>query len=334
MSPAFDPRRPALVERTPISVDGVSGDRLLFIFCAVGCGYARRPGGGCSNCGFHPLSTQGAPLSDADLIAQFDSALGAPGALDGVVEVDLFNSGSFLADAEISPAVRAHALAALGRSGVKRVLIESRPEFVTADKVAAACALVGAQRLEVGIGLESADDRVREQLVNKGFGRAEFEAAVAVLARTGARLLAYLLLKPLGLDERAAIEDAVASARYVFDLARRLGAPARVALQPVFVAPGTALEREYRAGRYRSPSLWSAIEAVQRISPLGELLVGMSDEGLQPHLAPQGCERCTPRLRAALIEFNRTGDATALAALDCECRATSGRATGNQSNGV
>lgn len=320
MSGSWDPRQPALVERTPICIDGVSGDRLIFIFRAIGCVFARRPGGGCSNCGFHPLSTAGAPVSASDLIAQFDGYFGDGPALADVVEVDLFNSGSFLCDAEIPPAVRSHVLAALGRSRVRRVLIEARPEYVTRDRVDAACALVGDQRLEVGIGLESADDRVREQLVRKGFGKREFEQAAAVLAQARARLLVYLLLKPLGLDERAAIEDAVASARYAFDLVRRLGLPARVALQPVFVAPGTALERAYLAGQYQSPSLWSVIEAVQRIAPLGELLIGTSDEGLQPQRAPRGCDRCTLRLRAALVEFNRTHELTPLAALDCDCR--------------
>ena len=38
---------------------------------------------------------------------------------------------------------------------------------------------VGGHRLEVGIGLESADDHVREVLVNKGFNRADFERVSA-----------------------------------------------------------------------------------------------------------------------------------------------------------
>lgn len=316
----WDPKKPALVERTPITIDGVSGDRLIFIFRAIGCVYARRPQGGCSNCGFHPLSTDGVPVTAADLIAQFDGYFADPAALAGVVEVDLFNSGSFLCDAEIPPAVRAHVLAALGRSSVRRVLIEARPEFVTRDRVSAATALVDNQRLEVGIGLESADDRVREQLVHKGFGKQEFEAAAEVLAQAGARLLVYLLLKPLGLGEREAVEDAVSSARYVFDTAQRIGLPARVALQPVFVAPGTALEKAFLAGQYQPPSLWSAIETVQHIAPQGELLVGTSDEGLQPHRSPAGCPKCTPSLRAALVEFNRNHDVAQLSKLDCVCR--------------
>jgi hypothetical protein len=291
----------------------------MFIFRAVGCTYARRPDGGCSNCGFHPLSTGGEPVAADDLIAQFDRVFADPRALDGVVEVDLFNSGSFFAEAELPAPVRAHALGVLGRSSVRRVRVESRPEYVQPARLRAACALVDGRRLEVGIGLESADDRVREVLVRKGFGRDAFEQAAGVLADAGARLLAYLLIKPLGLDEAAAVADAVASSRYVFAVAARLGVPAHVALQPVFVAPGTALERAARAGRYRPPSLWSVLEVLRQVHGLGEITVGLSDEGLEPGLTPQGCARCTPRLQQALRDYNRSRDPAALDVEPCAC---------------
>jgi archaeosine synthase beta-subunit len=317
---SWDPRQPALIERAPVFVDGQSGTRLMFVFRAMGCAYALRPDGGCSNCGFQPLSTRGTPVSAADLKAQFDGFFEDPGALEGVVEIDLYNSGSFLADREIPPDVRTYVLERLGRTSVRRILIESRPEFVTSEKISVLSALVDGRRLEVGIGLESADDHVREVLVRKGFGRGDFERAVRTLAGLPVRLLVYLLVKPLGLTEAAAIEDAVASARYVFDVGREAGVAARVALQPVFVAQGTALETDFLAGRYHPPSLWSVVEVVRRVHGQGEVLVGMSDEGLRPHLVPRGCDRCTASLRAALIAYNQTAELAAFDGLDCECR--------------
>ncbi|MFH1808438.1 MAG: hypothetical protein ABIJ09_06830 [Pseudomonadota bacterium] len=316
-----DLRRPALVERSRTVVDGTAGSRLMFIFRAAGCTYARRPDGGCSNCGFHPLSTGGVSVAAQDLITQFDSVFSTPGAFTDLVEVDLFNSGSFFAEAEMPATVRDHVLAALGSSSVRRVLVESRPEFVHAERIQAACDRVPGQRLEVGIGLESADDHVREVLVNKGFGREDFERAATVLAQHGARLLVYLLIKPLGLDEDQAIADAVASSRYVFELATRLRVPAHVALQPVFVAPGTAIEKAWRAGHYQPPSLWSVIEVLRQVHPLGEVTVGTSDEGLDPRMAPRGCEGCTPSLQQALQAYNSTRNPESLRVVDCpECQ--------------
>ncbi|HEY3450441.1 MAG TPA: hypothetical protein VGK67_29065 [Myxococcales bacterium] len=312
-----DLRRPAFVERVPVWLAGRPSQRLIVILRASGCAWARKPGGGCTNCGFDRLTTHGEPVTSDDLVAQFEAALAQAG-LDGVGEVDLYNSGSFFADPEIPPDARARILERLGREGgVSRVLVESRPEFVRAADLAAARAALGPRQLEVGIGLESCDDRVRDVLIHKGFGLSEFEKAVAALGAHGVRLLVYVLVKPLGLSEREAIEDVIATARYVFSLAHRLGVAARIALEPVFVAPGTKLEKEFLEGRYQPPSLWSVVEIVRRVHPLGELLVGLSDEGLEPRRLPSGCEACSADLRASLAEYNRTRDPKALDAAHC-----------------
>ena len=316
----MDTRAAAWVERTPSFIGQTPTTRLIFIYRAMGCAYARRPDGGCTNCGFASLTTGGVPVSEEDLVAQLDAELDQPGALTGVGEVDLYNSGSFLCDQEIPPAVRAHALRRLKGTGVRRILVEGRPEHVSVDKLRAMKALLGDEELEVGMGLESVDDHVREVLVNKGFTRADFEEAVRRMGQTGCRLLSYVLLKPMGVEERAAIEDAVASAAWVHEVARRHGVQARVALQPTFVAPGTVLEKAFEEGRYLPPSLWSVVEVVRRAHPHGELHVGLSDEGLEPRRVPAGCPRCTEPLREALREYNRTRRVDVLDAVTCSCR--------------
>ncbi|HOY67545.1 MAG TPA: hypothetical protein PLP29_11680 [Candidatus Ozemobacteraceae bacterium] len=325
MSEGIDPRKPAWVERVPTRVAGKPSTRLIFIFRAPGCAYARRPGGGCTNCGFGPMTFEDTPWTPADLMAQAEAVFGIPGVLDGVGEVDLYNSGSFYADAELPPEVRSHVLGLLGAAGVPRILVESRPEFITPERIAASRALLPKSFLEVGIGLESADEVIRERFINKGFGLPEFERAARVLAEAGAGLLVNVLLKPLGAaDDAAAVADAVNTGNYIFDLARRLSLSARVALQPVFVAPGTPLEREFLAGRYRPVSLWAVVEAVAALAGLGETTVGLSDEGLEPKRVPAGCGRCDASIRDALRAFNRTGDPAPLRTLTCRCRVSRG----------
>jgi uncharacterized Fe-S cluster-containing MiaB family protein len=53
---------------------------------------------------------------------------------------------------------------------------------------------------------------------------------------------------------------------------------------------------------------------------LGEILVGLSAEGLEPRLAPSGCPRCTGRLRRALLAYNQRRDPATLDGLECPCR--------------
>ncbi len=321
MSPLFDPRKPAWIERVPARVSGKPTTRLIFIFRAPGCAYARRPGGGCTMCGFDSMTFGAEPWTTADLIAQAESVFGAPGALDGIGEVDLYNSGSFFADGEMPPDVRTHVLGLLGKPSVARVLVESRPEFITPEGIADARRLLPNAILEVGIGLESSNDTIRERFINKGFGLPEFERAAGVLASGGAGLLVNVLLKPIGIhDDEAAVADAVNTARYIFDLAKRLSLPARVALQPTFIAPGTPLERDYVAGHYQAVSLWAVVETVIALSALGETVVGLSDEGLEPKRVPAGCGRCDESIKSALRAFNRSGDPAPLECLTCPCR--------------
>ncbi|MDY0062762.1 MAG: hypothetical protein RBU45_23330 [Myxococcota bacterium] len=317
MSEPFDPRQPAHVERVASWLAGEPIVRLIVILRAVGCGYARGPTGGCTMCGFSALTSGGEPVATADLVAQVEAVLADPVRLAGVAEVDLYNSGSFFADDEIPAAARSAMLARLGGLGLRRVLVESRPEHLTPEKLEAARAALGETELEVGIGLESADDRVREVLVRKGFSRPQFERAAALLGRAGARLLAYVVLKPPGLAEQEAIEDAVRTISWVHATGRQHKVPTRAALEPIFVPAGTALEREFLAGRYQPPSLWSVAEVVRRAHLFGEILVGLSDEGLAAGRIPAGCPRCTSMLRQALGRYNRERRVELLVGLVC-----------------
>lgn len=337
MTGSGNPRTPAWVERVPTAADaglfpkggpsadpsnspGHPSDRLIFIFRAPGCTYARRPEGGCSMCGFAAMTLPPMTITPSDLNAQFDSVFTGPEAVAGISGVDLYNSGSFFADEEMPPEVQEHVFSVLGRFPISRVLVESRPEFIRTGRVREARRLLGSVALEVGIGLESADDYVRERLIRKGFDRPAFERAARALAKAGAGLVVNVLLKPLGLDEQSAIEDAIATGRYVFSLGDRLKHTVRVALQPVFVAPGTPLEREFLDGRYLPASLWSVVAVVRALRPLGELHVGLSAEGLEPKRVPAGCGRCDAALRQALRDFNRSGSLAVFEEISCSCR--------------
>ena len=50
-----------------------------------------------------------------------------------------------------------------------KVSVESRPEYVTDKKLSEIKKIVGKKAFEVGIGLETANDYVREHSINKGF---------------------------------------------------------------------------------------------------------------------------------------------------------------------
>jgi len=315
---------PAGVELGAAWIRGAPGPRLMVILRAPGCQYALRTGG-CTNCGYLELTTRGEPVPTDRLVAQLERAIAAQGATARqIAQLDLFCSGSFFCDEEIPRDARGILLSrAVGRlPALRTVMVESRPEFIRRDEVEAARAAVAPIALEVGVGLETVDDAIRLRRIRKGFTLRAFEEAAASIAEAGASLVAYLLLKPIGMtSDREAVIDVVDSARYLMDLRRRLDLPVRVALEPTFVPEGTDLHGELVAGRYRPPSLWAALDAARKIALLGlRVHVGLSSEGLPADQVPGGCPRCTGELRAALARFNETQDVAVLNALSCTCQ--------------
>ena len=313
-------RLPKKVEWIPAQVEGRPGFRLMVILTAPGCAYARTAGG-CTNCGFPQTFGTGKPVSAEDYHAQAEAALARiPGGIQAPVEVDLYNSGSYFNPEEVPEPAQAAMLAlAAARADVTSLLVESRPEYVSAATLRRALDACRGKPLEVGIGLESANPEILSRRIHKGYTWEQFAAAARLLAGAGVRLLVYVLLKPISTGEREAIEDSVETARKLFALGHELKCPTRVALEPCFVAPQTPLYHAFEQGRYRPPWLWSVAEVLSRIAPLGRVLVGLSDEGTNPLQTPHNCGHCTSRFRHALAAFNQTQDLAALRALSCEC---------------
>ena len=313
-------RSPKRIEWTPAQVVGRPGFRLMVILTAPGCAYARTTGG-CTNCGFPRNFGTGKPVNAEDYHAQVEAALTRiPAHVQAPVEVDLYNSGSYFNPDEVAEAAQSTMVALVAaRPEVASLLVESRPEYVTAARLERVLSACRGKPLEVGIGLESANPDILSHRIHKGYTWEHFAAAARLVASAGAGLLAYVLLKPINTGEREAIEDSVETARRIFALGHELKCPARVALEPCFVAPQTPLYHAFEQGRYRPPWLWSLVEVLSRIASLGRVVVGLSDEGMNPLQAPHNCEHCTARFRQALAAFSQTHDFAGLRTLACNC---------------
>jgi hypothetical protein len=307
---------PVSTEIAPANVRGEQAKRLMVIFRAPGCAYDLRAGGGCTYCGFRRLTTHGAPVTAMEYAAQFEHALrGRDLEREKVRQIDLFNSGSFLNDGEAPAGARVAILRrCASQEGVRLVMAESRPEYVTVPRLEAMQKALSGRRqigLEIGIGFDAFDES-KARIIRKGITRASFERAVARMGRTGTDLMTYVLVKPCEMTDDEALADVRNAAEYVHGLAARHGIRARIGLEPTFVVPGTPLAGEFRAGRYQPPSFALVIEAAARIAHLGHLTVGMWDEGLNPLAVPSAGPRDLPRILDALRRFNLTQDPAAL----------------------
>lgn len=311
--------KPAYSRVTPVSINGTSTSRLMLVLQTSGCEFARKTGG-CTVCGFLVNAKQG--IAETEIIGQLDHVLETTD-LDGIQEIDLLTLGSFFNDNEVTPYVRRELLSRVAAlDQIKRVSLESRAEYVTAEKLAESKSLLGTGKLlEFGIGLESADDHIRNVIIKKALPKKRFEGVAAMANQAGCDFLTYLLIKPPSLSEGEAIRDAVDSAKYVFDVAARYDLRVRIAYEPVFIPKGTPLDRLFVDSGYRLLNLWSIVEVIQQSHRLGNVFIGLSDENLSDGRFPTSCLNCCDRIVAEIEEFNGRQDVSGLARLDCECRA-------------
>jgi hypothetical protein len=272
------------------------------------------------------LTTGGAKVTTDEYLQQIEAALAAHQAeLPQIREIDIYNSGNFLNDAEVPPKARMAILRTCAeRETLRLLLIESRPEFVCSEKLTPLSRAIqragGDLAFEVAIGLDAYDDSIREGLLHKGFSRADFERAVGVLAQLRIDLLVYVMLKPCELSNADALRDVVNAGEYVYRVAGASRVKARVALEPTFVVPGTRLALDYASGTYTPPSLWLVKEAAIRLADMGPLTVGLWDEELNPLAVPSSCEACRTRLIEALRTFNLTQNLADLDLAPCPCQ--------------
>lgn len=255
-------------------------------------------------CGY---ASEGAPATGKDLMVQFLAATKDISSEDRVVKI--YTSGSFLDPVEVPESIRAQILDGLAAAGVEKLVVESRPEYVTAERVEDS---VGRIRTEVGIGLETANDLIRSHSICKGFSFKEFEEAAEVVHAAGGSVKTYLLLKPLFLSEGVAISDALRSAREAAPFSDVLS------LNLANIQRGTLMERIWMRGEYRPPWLWSAVEVLSRVT-FAPIICDPVAAGARR--GPSNCGRCDETIAEAIREHALSQDVSVFEDLDCGCKA-------------
>lgn len=314
--------KPSYAEVVPAYLDGKTINRLMLELRTSGCRHALRPEGGCTFCGFWQRSAKGGKVSTEVIVQQFETEFKAHNfSKENIQEIDLFISGSFLSDMEMPKEARFKIFKEIAKNpDLKKVLIESRPEFINKESINELEQILGDKILEIGIGLETADDKLREKL-KKGFTKEDYEKAVKILSKSGARLLTYVLLKPMPMVEKDAVQDSIETIKYIFDVGKKFDIKATASLETVFVPAHTPLEKEYQSGNYKVAKLWSIIEVLKQCHNLGTIKVGLSAEGLaEKGKIPANCERCDSKVRTAIVEFNKTQNIKVFDGLDCDCK--------------
>ena len=281
-------------------IDGTKSDAMVVIMRTNGCVWAKKCGG-CTMCGYRTASLSG--VTEQDLMAQVDQALSR---YRGEPFVKIYTSGSFLDEEEIPLTVRDRIFQEF--SGCKRILFESRPEFVNKDVLS-----VLPKSVTLALGLESHDPVIMERSIRKGFTPDDARIAGESAKDAGLMVRSYLLLKPLFLQEGAAIESTVASARFADPFSDE------ISFNPVNVQKGTVIERVWKRGDYRPPWIWSLIEVFKQLSGTVNSRLMSSPSGGGSQRGVHNCGECDQRALDAVERFSFTQDVKDLE-VTCQCR--------------
>jgi len=228
--------------------------------------------------------------------------------------VKIFTSGSFFDRSEIPLSVLGKIAAAFRG---KLVIAETRPEFVNSETITPFLEKIDdgswAIPLYCAVGLETSDDSIREKCIRKGFSYNDFTGAARRAHTLGAGVKAYLLLKPLFLTEREAVDDMNSSIRDAVDDADL------ISMNPCTVQGHTELEWYWRQGAYRPPFLWSVL------SVLNEAPVHITCDpvGAGRKRGPHNCGSCDRAIIQGIRDYSLNGDRDLIASLleiECGCK--------------
>jgi hypothetical protein len=283
-------------------------DAFVIIFRTRGCSWALNSG--CSMCGYFNDSIW-TKISDEDILKQFETAMEK---YENQKFVKIFNSGSFLDDKEISPKIRKKILNKLSETSDK-ISIESRPEFITSKKLSEIKKIIGSKQFEIGIGLETADDSIRKNCINKGFNYKDYKKAAELVKKHGFSLKTYLLIKPPFMTEKEAIDDAIQSVNKIKDFTDI------ISFNPCNVQRNTVVEYLWKRREYRPPWLFSIVEILKESNKITDKVLLKCDiSGGGNIRGAHNCKKCDNIFLKAISKFSLSQDVKVLNNLDCECK--------------
>jgi len=275
----------------------------VMILRTSGCSHFHR--GGCSMCGYN-LDSRRSDRKES-VTAQFERAMTE---LTDVRFVKVYTSGSFLDECEVPPEESKAILSRCAEKGV-RLLVESRPEYVTSERIDEM--LATHHDIEIAIGLESANDTVLRYAINKGFNVRDYDRAAQLLVDRKVPLRTYVLLKPPFLTESEAMADTVATVKYAGRFSET------VSINPVNVQRGTLVEKLWRSWAYRPPWLWSVLEVLRASEGAAKKIVCDPTGGGRERGA-HNCGKCDQVILDSLRAFSTSQDPSKLGSPECTCR--------------
>lgn len=273
-----------------------------------------RKGKRCVYCGFLNYRNPISPLE----VGQVFNEVFKSSDLSDIHRLELYVSGSFFDDEEVSFDSRLEVVKSVKESEIKEVVLESRPEFITERNLESLVNIIDGKRITIAIGVETMDDKIRNKL-SKGFSTKDLTTSLGRIAQAGMRVQAYLLLNPPAINnDKNAIIDIIGSSKEIINLASKMNCPLILALQPFFLAKNSIVaEDPSQENPVRPPWLYTIALTLRLLDnirsvmePNLHIILGNEIDNVDPVLVPSNYASdgnvcpCTRRIKKYLREVN------------------------------
>lgn len=289
-------------------------------FRTRGCRHNHR--GGCTMCDYW--------ISDSVTPDQMSAFVGeALEKLDFEPDILLLNSsGSFFDDWEVPPKAREEIFRLISKFCNTVFIFETRADTVSEKTIVECTSILDSRKVNIEIGLESANPWILKYCVNKALETQEFMTSIQVLKRCDVGSTANILIGIPFLTVSEMVGDAVFSVNWAFNQGVE-----RCVLFPMNTKPWTLIYWLEKFGLYTRPSLWALVEVMARLDttllPHTEISWYKTRPQLHPKYSipnqgPITCPECYDAVIALLDRYifshSRSKIVEQLVARQCRCK--------------
>ncbi len=229
----------------------------------------------------------------------------------------LYNAGNLLNESEMPfNALEKICLRISQNPHIKRISIESKPEYIDAEKLKRIAFILQGKEIEIGMGIETLNEKVRDLCINKPYSRRLLEKKVELMLNLGVIPKAYLLLKPPFLTEQESIDDFLSSYRQLHQMGIH-----RIDCETMTVEDHTLVHLLWQKGLYRTPWLWTIIYLLEQLkeskiyfTPFRYIVNSLA--------IARNCAQCSEHVKNSIFDYQEGKlSLEELVKLDCSCKA-------------
>lgn len=231
-------------------------------------------------------------------------------------------AGSMFDDVEVPSHLRLQLFSLLKTYGFESIKTETRSEFLSESKLSSIKTILGdSVDFEIGLGLESSNEWILKNCINKNQSLKNIKKAIDLCHRFGITVYSHILVGPPFLSELETINDAIESIKWAVQNGSDI-----VGLALTNTKPNTVTYWMESKGIYTPPTYWSLIQIIKRLPESFRDRVGLFGfDSAVPITTPMSnCPICSPVILSMLRSWCYSRDFRLILEAEhypCKCKA-------------